>query len=109
MSDQTSIQDFYDIVSAIIENTQKLKQYDSFAATALSSVINLMLSRDDEYVKLCSSQPSNTIQIPDTVKENVDNIIAAVKNKIKKGKTKKSDKIAPPVNNIELLSSISTK
>ena len=84
------LEEFYNIVQTLIEGTQALQKYDSFAATAISAVINLMLSRDDEYVKACTKSQHNTLEIPDQVKNNVDNIINVVKEKLAQEKSKKT-------------------
>lgn len=75
---------FVKVIQNIIKYNEELAEYDTFASNCIASVIQLMLSKDPDYVNsLNNPKPVENNVIDEETKKDIDSIIARVKNKIK--------------------------
>lgn len=91
-----SVEDFESLVLSLINNATRLRDYDYFASLAIINIIQLMLSKSDEFVKQVQKglpfdlnkitrgdqQNSIELEIPEEIKSEVDAVIATIQEKL---------------------------
>jgi hypothetical protein len=80
---------FNKLIENLGKNIQELSNYDSFGSAAMAGVLNLMLSRNADYVNAFNEAQAakfgdDNVEIPEDVAESVDSIIKNVQEKLKK-------------------------
>ena len=86
MQKEKSILEFFTIIANLIENTKHLMKYDTFGANSIASVINLILSRDENYVKFFNISTNDELDLPEELNEAVNHIVKSIKEKLEGGK-----------------------
>lgn len=79
MENENKIDDFETVMIDLIKVTNRLKQFDAFGSTAILGVIQLLMSKSDEFVKLTNSATASKLNTPDEIKEEVNSTISEIR------------------------------